>query len=156
MRIHTRFPVGIPERLDKNFLKVLEKSHQQIWFVVHINHPRELDADVGRALKCVQRLGIPVLNQSVLLKGVNDQLEILKELHLKLIDWGIQPYYLHQLDRVAGAQRFEVNPAQGLQLIEQLRRCVPGYAVPSYVREIPGNLSKTPLASSSNEALAFI
>lgn len=146
VRIHTRFPVGIPERLDKNFLKILEKCQQQIWFVVHINHPRELDADVGRALKCVQRLAIPVLNQSVLLKGVNDQVEILKDLHLKLIDWGIQPYYLHQLDRVTGAQRFEVNPGLGLQLIEQLRRCVPGYAVPSYVQEIPGNLSKTPLA----------
>lgn len=147
VRIHTRFPIGIPERIDSRFLQILEQCSQQVWFVVHINHPLELDEEVGRALKCVQRLGVPVLNQAVLLKGVNDQLETLKELHLELVDWGIQPYYLHQLDRVTGAQRFEVSPARGLQLVEALRHHLPGYAVPSYVREIPGQLSKTPLTS---------
>lgn len=145
IRFHTRFPIGIPERLDTRFLHLLENCPAQIWFVVHVNHPKELDDDVCAALKSVQRLGIPVLNQAVLLKGVNDDLEVLRALSLRLIDGGITPYYLHQLDRVAGAQRFEVSDFRAMQLIEALREVVPGYAVPTLVREIPGKGAKSPL-----------
>lgn len=145
VRIHTRFPIGIPERLDEGFLSLLERKRLQIWFVVHVNHPRELDAEILDKLKSIQKLGIPVLNQSVLLKGVNDTVEVQKELCEKLVDHGILPYYLHQLDRVQGTSHFEVNPDQGRLIIQTLMTSLSGYAVPKYVKEIPGALSKTSL-----------
>ncbi len=145
IRFHTRFPIGIPERIDAPFLQILRNCPLQIWFVIHANHPKELDLDVCQALKCVQRLGIPVLNQSVLLKGVNDDVEVLRALSCALIDAGITPYYLHQLDRVLGAQRFEVSDARAVQLVAALRQAVPGYAVPTLVREVPGATAKSPL-----------
>lgn len=148
VRFHTRFPIGIPERMDENFLSILKKRRYQIWFVVHVNHPFELDEEVLLGLKKIQYLGIPVLNQSVLLKGVNDTFEIQKDLCEKLVDHGIQPYYLHQLDRVQGASHFEVESLEGCRLIEQLTSHLSGYAIPKYVREIPGALSKTSLTLS--------
>ena len=143
IRFHTRFPIGIPERIDADFLAMLAETKKQIWFVIHCNHPAELDQDVLCALKQVQKLGIPVLNQSVLLKDVNDDPIILKNLSEKLINHGIMPYYLHQLDRVQGAAHFEVAEATGKQLINHLQSCLPGYAVPKYAREIAGLTSKT-------------
>src|ERR1700722_846358 len=95
IRFHTRFPIGIPERIDEEFLHILEESPLQVWFVIHCNHPRELDHDILSALKKIQKLAIPVLNQSVLLKGVNDSIDTLQKLCEKLIDHGIFPYYLH-------------------------------------------------------------
>jgi len=114
IRFHTRFPVGIPERIDESFLQILESIKKQIIFITHINHSRELDEDVLASLKKLQKLGIPVLNQAVLLKGVNDNLTTLKTLFETLVDSGILPYYLHQLDRVQGAAHFEVEEAVGL------------------------------------------
>jgi len=111
--------------------------------VIHCNHPRELDADVLRALKSVQKLGIPVLNQAVLLKGVNDSVKTLQELSECLVDNGIQPYYLHQLDRVQGTTHFEVSQERGKRLIEELRTRLAGYAIPQYVQEVAGEPSKT-------------
>lgn len=146
IRFHSRFPIGIPERIDASLLRILAQVRKQIWFVVHVNHPRELDQDVFLALKSVQKMGIPVLNQAVLLKGVNDQLEILKELSETLADHGILPYYLHQLDRVQGAAHFEVPAEIGLKLVRDLSHSVSGYALPRYVQEIAGSPSKTPLA----------
>ncbi len=143
IRFHTRFPIGIPERLDDAFLELLQRVKKQIWFVVHVNHPNELDDEVIASLSRVRSLGIPVLNQSVLLKGVNDNVETLYELFLRLVDHGVLPYYLHQLDRVEGAQQFEVSDQVGQSLIEQLTARLPGYAVPRFVREIPGKMSKT-------------
>ncbi|MCC5831654.1 MAG: KamA family radical SAM protein [Chlamydiales bacterium] len=145
LRFHTRFPIGIPERITQEFLKILSDCPLQTWFVIHCNHPRELDSDVLAALKSIQRLGIPVLNQAVLLRGVNDTIEILQELCERLADNGIQPYYLHQLDRVQGAARYEVTQEEGRRLIEELRKRLSGYAVPAYVQEIAGKPSKTPL-----------
>lgn len=145
IRFHTRFPIGIPERIDEEFLDILKNSHKQIWFVIHCNHPSELDEDVLSALKSLQKLGIPVLNQSVLLKGVNDTLEILEELSRTLSNNGIQPYYLHQLDRVEGAKHFEVDPQRGVQLVEQLSNRLSGFMIPKYVKEIPHKSRKTPL-----------
>jgi EF-P beta-lysylation protein EpmB len=143
IRFHTRFPIGIPERIDAGFLSIIQKLDKQIWFVIHANHPRELDADVFAHLKDLQKLGCTILNQSVLLKGVNDNVETLKQLCEMLADQGILPYYLHQLDRVQGAAHFEVQEEVGQSLIKQLARSLPGYAVPKYVREIAGQPHKT-------------
>lgn len=143
IRFHTRFPIGIPERIDINFLQMLRRIKTQIIFVVHINHVRELDLDILEALKQVQKLGIPVLNQSVLLAGVNDSLQAQKDLLESLVDHGIMPYYLHQLDRVEGAEYFQIEKEQGYTLLKELQKSLSGYAVPKYVQEIPGELSKT-------------
>ncbi|KIC76361.1 L-lysine 2,3-aminomutase [Neochlamydia sp. EPS4] len=145
VRFHTRFPIGIPERIDKEFLDILRVRRVQIWFVVHVNHPRELDEEVLLKLKNVQCLGIPVLNQCVLLKGVNDDKETQKLLCEKLVDHGILPYYMHQLDRVKGTAHFEVEQEQGCEFIRYLTANLSGYAVPKYVQEVPGESSKTPL-----------
>lgn len=114
--------------------------------MIHSNHPRELDGDVVAALKKIQKLGIPVLNQWVLLKGVNDTIEVLQELCEKLTDHGILPYYLHQLDRVEGAAHFEVSQEEGRALIHELNTRLSGYGVPKYVQEIAGEPSKTPIS----------
>jgi EF-P beta-lysylation protein EpmB len=145
VRFHTRFPIGIPERIDASFLSLLESFPFQFWFVIHTNHPQELDEEVLKALKEVQKRGVPVLNQFVLLKGVNDEIAILKELCEKLADHGIYSYYMHQLDRVQGAAHFEVSEERGKELVQELAKNLPGYAVPRYVREISGMPSKTPL-----------
>ncbi len=143
IRFHTRFPIGIPERIDAGFLTLLEKCSKQIWFIIHTNHKNEFDDAVWMALKKIQMLGIPVLSQTVLLKGVNDSVDALKELMEALINHGVMPYYLHQLDRVQGSGHFEVPPEQGLALIDALLRVLPGYAIPRYVQEVPGMESKT-------------
>ena len=114
--------------------------------VVHANHPRELDASVATALGRLMDAGIPLLNQAVLLRGVNDDLESLLGLCRRLVDLRILPYYLHQLDRVAGAAHFAVPAARGEQLVAQLRQHLPGYAVPRYVRESAGAPHKIVLA----------
>jgi EF-P beta-lysylation protein EpmB len=145
IRFHTRFPIGIPERIDAEFLTLLASLTKQVWFVIHANHPLELDEEVLAALKSIQKLGIPVLNQAVLLKGVNDNLETLQALSDLLADNGILFYYLHQLDRVSGAQHFEVDPEIGKQLITQLHARASGYQVPKFVQEIPGEPGKTSL-----------
>lgn len=146
IRFHTRFPIGIPERIDDGFLELLKNSRCQVWMIIHCNHPRELDADVLCALKNVQKQGVPVLNQGVLLRGVNDTLDVQKALQEHFVENGIIPYYLHQLDRTQGTAHFEVSQEEGVALIEQLRESLPGYAVPRFVAEIPGRPSKTLLA----------
>jgi EF-P beta-lysylation protein EpmB len=138
LRFHTRFPIGIPERIDQSLLDILAQTRLQVWFCIHTNHPKELDADVLAALKKVQKLGIPVINQSVLLKGVNDDPKTLTELCKLLTDNGILPYYLHQLDRVKGSARFEVPEKDGIALVKEIATRLPGYAVPRYVKEVPG------------------
>lgn len=142
VRFHSRFPIGIPERIDEGFLSLLENKSFTFWFVIHVNHPRELDEDVLKALKKIQRQGIPILNQSVLLRGVNDTVEVQKILCEILINHGIFPYYLHQLDRVDGSQAFEVPIYEGLHLIDQLKKVLPGYGIPQYVKEVYGEASK--------------
>jgi EF-P beta-lysylation protein EpmB len=145
VRFHTRFPIGIPERIDENLLSILKDFPKQLWFVIHSNHAREFDDDVWQSLKEIQKLGIPVLNQSVLLEGVNNQVDTLQELCEALIDHGVTPYYLHQLDKVQGASHFEVSIDTGKALIEELTKRLPGYGVPRYVQEIPHMPSKTTL-----------
>ncbi len=148
IRFHTRFPIGIPERIDDGLLRLLESSGKQIFFIVHVNHPKELDADVISALKKIQKLGIPILNQSVLLKGVNDDEETLLSLSESLINGGIIPYYLHLLDPVQGAGHFALPDERGLELIHSIQANLSGFGVPRLVREEPGQPSKTPIYRS--------
>lgn len=145
IRFHTRFPIGIPERITPSLVSMLERVKKQVVFVLHVNHAQELDPDVIGGMKRLMKIGIPVLTQSVLLKGINDSVRALKTLVLSLIRAGMIPYYLHQLDRVQSTAHFEVEVEDGIALIEALRKEVPGYAVPTYVQEVPGERSKTPL-----------
>jgi EF-P beta-lysylation protein EpmB len=146
LRIHTRFPVMIPERVCDELLAWLVGTRLTTMVVIHVNHPREVDDAVAGAIGRLVDAGVPVSNQSVLLRGVNDSADVLVELCERLVDLRVIPYYLHQLDRVAGAAHFEVDEEVGRQIVEQIRRRLPGYAVPRYVREIPGATSKWVLA----------
>jgi EF-P beta-lysylation protein EpmB len=143
IRFHTRFPIGIPERIDDELLKIFEMSQKQLFFVIHTNHPKELDNDIFTALKKIQKLGIPTLNQTVLLRGVNDSIEILKQLFTDLSNNGILPYYLHQLDKVSGSAHFEVSETEGKKLMKSLSSCLSGYSLPKYAKEEAGMPSKT-------------
>lgn len=145
LRFHTRFPIGIPERIDEAFLALLKKTRMQPVFIIHTNHPLELDTDVLAALKKVHKLGIPILSHTVLLRRINDQVSILAELFNKLANNGILPYYLNQLDRVQGAAHFEVSEEEGLELMAKLSKKLSGYAVPKYAKEETGMPSKTRL-----------
>ncbi len=145
LRFHTRFPIGIPERISKALIEKFSAYPLQIVFVIHTNHPTELDRDVFDALDKLQRIKIPVLSQTVLLKGVNDDNQVLQTLFESLVNKGIMPYYLHQLDKVAGAAHFEVLQEKGLSLMKALESKLSGYAFPRYVQEIAGRKSKTQL-----------
>lgn len=146
LRVHTRLPVVLPDRVTSRLLSILTDSRLKVVMVIHANHAAELVADCAAAVRRL-REAIPILlNQAVLLRGVNDSVEALTGLSESLVDLGVVPYYLHQLDRVAGAAHFEVPVDDGLRLMEALRCQLPGYAVPRYVREIPGEPCKTVLA----------
>ena len=146
LRVHSRLPVMLPQRVNQDLLGWLRGSRLTTILVIHVNHRAEIDEAVAAALGRLVDAGVPVLAQSVLLRGVNDDVQTLAELYGRLIDLRVLPYYLHQLDRVAGAAHFEVSEARGIELIEQLRTRLPGYAVPRYVRETPGQPGKTVLA----------
>ena len=146
LRIHTRLPIVIPQRVTGELLAWLRGTRLAPIMVVHANHPQEIDAATAAALTRLIEAGSPVLNQSVLLRGVNDNAQALVELSRRLIDLRVMPYYLHQLDRVQGAAHFEVPISRGLELIDQMRRTLPGYAVPRYVQEIAGEAHKRVLA----------
>ena len=145
LRIHSRLPIVLPDRVNPELIELLRGCRLQPIMVVHANHPHEIVGDCAEALRTLVRSGIPTLNQAVLLRGVNDQVEPLAELCERMIDLGVIPYYLHQLDRVAGTAHFEVPEATGLELIAKLRARLPGYAVPQFVQEIAGESSKTPV-----------
>jgi EF-P beta-lysylation protein EpmB len=146
VRIHTRFPIVIPERIDAELLRLLSATRLRKVVVVHSNHANELDANVAAALTALRPHVDALLNQSVLLAGINDDAAALAALSERLFACGVLPYYLHALDRVAGAAHFDVDERRGRQLVAELRTRLPGYLVPRFVRELPGELSKTPIA----------
>ena len=146
VRIHTRFPIVVPERVDAGLLKTLGATRLRTVVVVHSNHANELDAAVEAALLSLRAALGALLNQSVLLRGVNDAVPTLAALSERLFDCGTLPYYLHLLDPVAGAAHFNVDEDTGRRLVAELRQRLPGYLVPRLVRETPGELSKTLLA----------
>ncbi|WP_165855477.1 EF-P beta-lysylation protein EpmB [Marinobacter sp. JSM 1782161] len=145
LRIHSRLPVVIPQRVDDRLLEWLSRTRLQTVMVVHINHPREIDDAVRDAMARLRDIGVTLLNQSVILQGVNDRPEILAELSETLFDAGILPYYLHAFDPVAGAAHFDVSDERARQIARELLERLPGFLVPKLVREIPGKTSKTPL-----------
>lgn len=146
VRFHTRTPVVLASRITAGLIRQLKSTRLKTWFVIHSNHANELDGEVLTGLSKLQQIGIPVLNQAVLLSGVNDDEKALYDLCKRLIDAQITPYYLHQLDEVAGAAHFHVSKSRGIELISALRKRLPGYAVPRYVEEIAGERSKTVIA----------
>lgn len=144
IRIHTRTPTVLPRRINSGLLRLLSAAggRCRIAVVLHVNHHRELDRDAADAVERLQSTGALLLNQSVLLKQVNDSPEALSTLSQRLVALGVLPYYLHQLDRVLGSHHFEVPVTTGKRLIAELRKRLPGYAVPRYVREVPGESGK--------------
>jgi lysine 2,3-aminomutase len=144
IRIHSRVPVAEPDRLSDTLAGAMETG-RSMWLVVHANHAREFTADARVALRRVQRLGIPVLGQSVLLRGVNDTTRALEDLFRAMIAARVKPYYLHQLDPAPGTARFHVPIEEGRRLLADLRGRVTGLAWPTYVLDIPGGHGKVPI-----------
>jgi len=145
LRIHTRQPIVLPERVDDELVAWLRAIPQQKVMVLHANHAQEIDDMVRAACRSLSQTGMTLLNQSVLLKGINDSVKALTALSETLFDAGVLPYYLHLLDRVQGAAHFEVDASQAASLMRELLSTLPGYLVPRLVREIPGDASKTPV-----------
>lgn len=145
LRIHSRLPIVLPERITTDFLDILSATRLQAVMVTHSNHANELDDSVRRAMDRLRERNITLLNQAVLLKGVNDTVEALSHLSYRLFELGILPYYLHLLDKVQGAAHFAVDEAQAKQLGIALREMLPGYLVPRLVYEQGGAKSKLAL-----------
>lgn len=145
IRIHTREPVFSPERITAELIRLFRAAPVPLVMAVHVNHADELDQASKDRLLQLQKAGVLLLTQTVLLKGVNDSVETLAQLLERAVECGMTPYYLHQLDRVAGAAHFAVDRARGLEIMRGLRERLPGYMVPRYVEETPGKTGKTPI-----------
>ncbi|MBS0288238.1 MAG: EF-P beta-lysylation protein EpmB [Proteobacteria bacterium] len=145
LRIHTRLPVVIPERINHALISNLSSSRFSVVLVYHINHPNEIISSIAQGVLRLKQHNITVLNQSVLLKGVNDSLVCLKNLSISLFEAGILPYYVNLLDPVQGSKHFFVDIVKARQLQQDLRAALPGYLVPKFVQEMPHRLSKTAL-----------
>lgn len=143
IRFHSRIPVVLPSRITNTLIHRLQQSRLNVVMVIHSNHPNELDQSVATALRQMREAEVTLLNQSVLLKGVNDQTETLRQLSHTLFEIGVLPYYLHLLDRVKGSHHFDLPEQDATALYEQLRSVLPGYLLPRLVREIEGKTSKT-------------
>jgi KamA family protein len=143
LRIHTRIPIVFPERIDENLLSLLTITKLYKVIVVHCNHAQELDESVQQACEQLRQAGCYLLNQSVLLAGINDNPEVLAKLSQSLFAYGIIPYYLHVLDKVKGTAHFDVPLAHAQAVYQQLQTLLPGYLLPRLAREVPGELSKT-------------
>lgn len=145
LRIHSRLPVVLPERVNPALCAWLAALPWRRVVVLHANHPNELDESVRTACMRLRDAGTTLLNQSVLLRGINDEPRTLAALSERLFDFGVLPYYLHQLDRVRGTAHFEVADRNAQVLVERLRGMLPGYLVPRLVRELPGQPGKSPV-----------
>lgn len=149
IRIHTRFGVVLPQRITTGLLDVLAVERPKIVVVTHINHPNEIDNNVELASKALNSAGVTMLNQSVLLKAVNDSPKVLEQLSWNLFKIGVLPYYLHLLDRVAGTSHFDLPREHARSIYRGLQSSVPGYLAPRLVREIPDRDSKTIVAAET-------
>jgi EF-P beta-lysylation protein EpmB len=145
LRIHTRLPVVIPQRITPGLLKLLSGSRLQCVVVLHVNHPNELDEQVKAAMGQLKDAGVTLLNQSVILQGVNDNADTLAALSESLFECHILPYYLHAFDPVAGAHHFAVSDDRARGMVKELVARLPGFLVPRLVREVPGKPGKTPI-----------
>ncbi len=145
LRIHTRLPIVLPERVDEALLAWLGASRLQSVMVVHANHPAEISAEVSTALRALHERGVTLLNQSVLLEGVNSDVNTLEKLSKVLFENNVMPYYLHSLDKVEGAAHFQVDKLRARELMEALRARLSGYLLPRLVEELAGEASKSPV-----------
>lgn len=143
LRLHTRQPVVLPERVDDELLAWLSRSRLQKVIVLHINHPQEIDHHLAAAVRRLRDSGAQLLNQSVLLRDINDRVDTLKQLSEKLFEIGILPYYLHLVDQVPGVLHYDVSEREAVVLMRELMTQLPGYLVPRLVRETPGEPSKS-------------
>lgn len=143
IRIHSRVPVVLPERIDDRLLDLLGRLRAAVVFVIHANHASEIDSSVIDALTRLATVTGPLLNQSVLLRGINDSPDALVNLSRALFEGGVLPYYLHQLDPVSGSQHFAVSDEEALALMTEVMQRLPGYLVPKLVRETAGSAAKT-------------
>ena len=148
LRIHTRLPVVLPERVTAGLLKALSQTRLKTIIVIHANHAQEIDASVQHALAALRQQHFTLLNQTVLLKGINDNVTSLMQLSEALFAGGVLPYYLHVLDKVAGAAHFDIALEQALALHKQLSANLSGFLVPKLVCEQPGKASKTLLSTA--------
>jgi lysine 2,3-aminomutase len=144
LRIHTRVPTTDPAKVSVALTEAMA-TDRSLWLVLHANHAREFTADAKSALTRLRRSGIPLLGQSVLLRGVNDSSDALEALFRAMIAAGVKPYYLHQLDAAPGTARFHVPIAEGQRLLAALRGRITGLAWPTYVLDIPGGYGKVPI-----------
>jgi len=143
LRIHTRIPVVLPERIEQGLIALLAASRLIKVIVLHCNHAQELDESVGRALHELRQTGCHLLNQTVLLSGINDDAAVLASLSQSLFSYGVIPYYLHVLDKVQGAAHFDLPFVRVQAIFKELQNLLPGYLVPRLAREEAGKLSKT-------------
>ncbi len=143
LRIHTRLPVVIPQRITEQFCQLLAQTRLQTLLVTHINHPNEIDQQLAAGMQKLKQAGVTLLNQSVLLKNVNDNAQVLKRLSDKLFAAGILPYYLHLLDKVEGASHFYIDDQRATKIYNELQSLTSGYLVPKLAREIAGEPNKT-------------
>lgn len=144
VRIGSRVPIFLPQRITPELCAMLQKYHP-LWMSVHVNHPRELTLEVKQGLERLANAGIPLGNQSVLLRGVNDEVEVMRHLIHKLLMCRVRPYYLYQLDLIDGSSHLKVPVRKGIEIIEALRGFTTGYAVPQYVIDAPGGGGKVPI-----------
>ncbi len=145
LRIHTRLPVVLPNRINLEFLNWFANTRLKPIMVLHINHPNEIDVQLSQKLAELHKAGITLLNQAVLLKTINDDADVLEQLHEKLFDANVLPYYLHMLDKVQGAAHFDVSDERAREIMSDLIKRQPGFLVPKLVREIANQPGKTPL-----------
>ncbi len=148
LRVHTRLPIVIPERVTSDLLQCLSHTRLAAIIVMHCNHPHEIDGSVRLATQKLREHNIDILNQTVLLRSVNDSADVLIQLSEQLWEAGIWPYYLHMLDRVQGAAHFEVSEDEAKALLIRMMHRLPGYLVPKLVKEVPGALSKVAMVAS--------
>jgi lysine 2,3-aminomutase len=151
IRWHTRVPVVAPGRVTEDFVSGLKVEGTTTYVALHANHPRELSPAAREAVACIIDAGIPMISQSVLLRGVNDSVDTLAELMRTFVELRIKPYYLHHADLAPGTSHFRLSIKEGQALVEALRAGVSGICMPSYVLDIPGGHAKAPLARSDAE-----
>jgi EF-P beta-lysylation protein EpmB len=154
IRLHSRLPIVLPQRVTEDLLKVFTQSRCPVTLVVHCNHAQELSADTADAFAQLRQAGVHLLNQSVLLRQINDQTTTLCQLSVALFDQGVLPYYLHMPDPVAGTAHFYVTDQEALRLHDELRAILPGYLLPRLVREEAGKASKSELNAETIPALS--
>lgn len=145
IRLHSRIPVADPERVNEAMVQALSRERIPVWLAVHANHAKEFSAPALAALRRLSQAGIPLIGQTVLLRGVNDRFEILRDLFRTMVANRIKPYYLHQLDRAQGTEHFRVPVEQGQSLMRELRGRLSGLCQPTYVLDIPGGHGKVPI-----------